>query len=497
MTLRRKFLVTFGGLALLALLVAGVTVWATARWQQTDVALQGHYQRSLELQRVRVALFASAKELGDAVLGTDPDARAEHAAALAPARRDFAVWERLADSDGERREVAQVRAAFDRVAGEGERVLELASAGRSREATVALEALEDSFDHFTRVSDAAVRADRARRRSIRAETARTRATARLVLLVAAFGTLSLAMLVAAYLRADLFAPLRDVQGALDGVAQGDRAGRLPEARDDELGGVGAAFNRMVAAIAAREEALHAAGAPLAGAPLARSEAASPTAGAPRDGDQPSRLTLHRLVAQLRARVQRLHEHEREGEGGPEAPRLALLDDVDRLLQAVARVTEFGFPLDLNLARADVRALLYDAVTRYQDALVSRGVSVELGIGPEVGEATIDRLKMREAVAELVENALDALPERGGRIGMRAFVDPAGPDLVIEVADDGRGADGSSIDRALDAARWDDGGAPSVGLRLTRALIEQHGGHLRIQSQPGVGTHAQIRLPHDA
>ena len=39
--------------------------------------------------------------------------------------------------------------------------------------------------------------------------------------------------------------------------------------------------------------------------------------------------------------------------------------------------------------------------------------------------------------------------------------------------------------------------PRVGLALTKAIVEQHGGSLGVESEPGGGTYAQIRLPlHD-
>ena len=57
------------------------------------------------------------------------------------------------------------------------------------------------------------------------------------------------------------------------------------------------------------------------------------------------------------------------------------------------------------------------------------------------------------------------------------------------------AEQSLIDRAFEpGACDDDGGRPRTGLTLTKAAIEQHGGRFGIESEPGEGTYAQIRLP---
>jgi signal transduction histidine kinase len=53
---------------------------------------------------------------------------------------------------------------------------------------------------------------------------------------------------------------------------------------------------------------------------------------------------------------------------------------------------------------------------------------------------------------------------------------------------------SLIDRAFEPGAYDDGGRPRTGLTLTKAVVEQHGGRFGIESEPGEGTYAQIRLP---
>lgn len=202
-----------------------------------------------------------------------------------------------------------------------------------------------------------------------------------------------------------------------------------------------------------------------------------------------RVTLHRLVSQLRSRVAQLDEAENgHGEGRE------LVGQLDGLSRAVARMTEFGFSLDLNLSRTDMRALLYRVFMRFQDEFAQRAVSVELQIDPEVGHATVDRLKLREAVGELLQNVLSALPESGGQQGLRARPSEDGTELLIEVADDGAGAEQSLIDYAFDLDENDPDDRPRVGLALTKAIIEQHGGRLRVETEPGGGAYAQTRLP---
>lgn len=172
----------------------------------------------------------------------------------------------------------------------------------------------------------------------------------------------------------------------------------------------------------------------------------------------------------------------------------MVEQLDLLLQSVSHITEFGFPLDLNLARTDIRALLYDVVLRFQSEFVERAISLELEIAPEVSYVVVDRLKLREALSELVRNALAALPECGGRLGMWTLVAADGAELLIEVADNGKGIKQSLIEQAFTRVKTAQDHQTGVGLALTKAVVEQQGGQLTITSEPGQGTYVQIQLP---
>jgi len=509
LTLRRKLLTTFGALGVLALLIAAMTLWTIVQWQNSNARLQDHYERSLLVQRIRAATFRAFKEVPDAVQGGDPDARQEFDQELRSAEADFRTWERLADTKQEKAQVATVRGAYEALVKDADAVFALVAAGKKNAAFALLEGrLEDrNFAQFDKAGEAAAASDRKLRQAIKAQNQRTRQTARTVLFAAAFGTLSLVLLLAAYLVSDLFAPLRQVEDALSDLARGDRERRLPEERDDELGRVNQAFNQAQDALARRERLMGLGGG-------SANDAANGDDGANNWRDAPSRVTLHTLVAQLRGRVTLLSEHFRRDGAAPNddsngasgdgkavaaerEPQEAVLSQVDDLLQAIARVTDFGFPLDLNLAKTDIRGLLYETLLRFHDELVRRGVSVEISVGANVGEAVVDRLKLREVLGELVRNALHALPERGGRLGLRATLDEENALLLLDVADNGKGADEGAIDRALNAANSkgdSDGGKPAVGLPLARAVVEQHGGQLTVETEPGEGTNVRLELP---
>jgi nitrogen fixation/metabolism regulation signal transduction histidine kinase len=325
---------------------------------------------------------------------------------------------------------------------------------------------------------------------IRASNENTRRTARVVLFVVAFGTIALVLLLAAYLASDLFKPLKELEKALKRTAEGDYNQELHDSREDEFGAVNRAFNRMVKTIARREK--------LVGDGESAEDAKLGF------NSFTSKMTIHRLVAQMRLRILELNrqlnktetdvdekENKNEKTEQPIAEKVnldALVDNLENLSQAIVRVTDFSFPLDITLSKTDVRALLYDTLLRFHNELSRRGISFELEVDKEIKFATLDHLKIREAVSELVRNALKALPDTGGKLGLRARLEDT--DLLIEVADNGAGADNLSIeDEDLQKQR-----DYRTGLKLTKAIVEQHGGKIKINSEPGEGTFVQMALP---
>jgi two-component system OmpR family sensor kinase len=158
MSLRQKLLTIFAALALISLVIAGVTSWTIRQWRATSEELEGHYQRSLLLQRVRAATFRAFKEVPDAVTGDDPNSRQEFIEYIRPAEEDFTKWSELANSDKEREEVRRVRERFDALVRDAGRAFDLVEAGRMREAFAFMEGqLEDNnFAPFQEVTEQAV-----------------------------------------------------------------------------------------------------------------------------------------------------------------------------------------------------------------------------------------------------------------------------------------------------------------------------------------------------
>ncbi|MEM7758154.1 MAG: ATP-binding protein [Cyanobacteria bacterium P01_A01_bin.40] len=482
MKLRQKLLSTFGGLAVLALLNAGVTGWAIYNWQVTNRELNQHYQRSLLVKELRMLVIEASQEIREAIAMGEPQARNQFETVLAPVPQYFQTWSQLAHNEAEKKQITELKVAYLTWKSDSEEILQLLAAGRTFEA---LKSRREKFNHtslplFEELGNRAVNSDQQYRQEILAQVQQSQETAELVLILAAFGTISLTLLLIAYLNSDLFIPLQEVKHALDNVSQGDRQIALDIERADEIGSVNRAFNRLVASLQKREQLVN-----LNALPANQEYPLKNT---------PSRLLVHQLLNQMGGQLSQL---ERANGNLHLAKKQAIISQVMELLHTVTHLTEFGFPLDLNLTEIEIPALLYEMLISFQEEFVTRKISIELEIAPEVKRAKVDRLKLREALKQLLDNALAAVPETGGQIGMSAQVVPNGTELLIDVTDNGTGITQSLLNHIFDdvAILSGDRQHPApMGLKLAKEIVEEHGGELTLHSELHQGTQVQIKLP---
>jgi PAS domain S-box-containing protein len=110
----------------------------------------------------------------------------------------------------------------------------------------------------------------------------------------------------------------------------------------------------------------------------------------------------------------------------------------------------------------------------------------------------DERKLKQILINLLSNAVKFTPP-GGRAELAARIDRGG-DLVITVTDTGIGIAAQDIERVMEPFGQVDSrlsrrfSGTGLGLPLSRALAEMHGGSLTLESEPGKGTTVAVRLP---
>jgi signal transduction histidine kinase len=148
----------------------------------------------------------------------------------------------------------------------------------------------------------------------------------------------------------------------------------------------------------------------------------------------------------------------------------------------------------------VESLFGGVETELQDALETRGQSVQYRIAPDAEVVMGDPAKLHDALRNLLENATNYAPERTTILMSAERRDGA---VALLVADEGPGIPDADlprvferfyrVDKARSRDRRDPGGT-GLGLSIVRHLIELHGGRVSAANRPTGGAIFTIELP---
>jgi PAS domain S-box-containing protein len=147
---------------------------------------------------------------------------------------------------------------------------------------------------------------------------------------------------------------------------------------------------------------------------------------------------------------------------------------------------------------DVNGLFESVIRVMTDRANANRIKINIDIAPEVETIYADRRVLRQMLFNLLSNAIK-FSYPGGIITVSAATDRNSHDVMLAVRDHGRGIDAKDLDRVLEPfnqgqASISDGTGTGLGLPLTRAMAELHGGSLTIDSKPDKGTCVTIVLP---
>jgi len=167
-------------------------------------------------------------------------------------------------------------------------------------------------------------------------------------------------------------------------------------------------------------------------------------------------------------------------------------------QTVRRLQEFTrIRRDQPLVPVDVNGVVRDALditqSRWREEALSRGISIEVRteygtVPPVLGAAA----ELREAMTNLILNAIDAMPE-GGTLTLATQADDR--HVVVTVADTGVGMAADVRDKIFDPFFTTKGPrGTGLGLSMTYGIVSRHGGAITVESEPGRGSTFRLALP---
>src|SRR5688500_8548740 len=285
----------------------------------------------------------------------------------------------------------------------------------------------------------------------------------------------------------VFNPARRRLAALEQAAhrlgEGDLTARAPQSGGDEIARVAAAFNRMASELETRDAALR------------TSDVLRRQMMADVSHELKTPLTAMRgYIETLRMPEVALDAERRDRYFETIDRETRRLERIVKDLLDLARYEHGGVVLQKRVF--DIQRLFENVAGRHEREAQKKAVAIHIHVDPMADQVVADPDRIEQAIENLVGNALRHTPS-GGTITLRATL-TAGA-AALSVSDSGGGIAPEHLPHVfdrfykVDASRAAESTGSGLGLSITKAIIERHGGTISVTSQPGRTTFT-ILLP---
>jgi signal transduction histidine kinase len=280
-------------------------------------------------------------------------------------------------------------------------------------------------------------------------------------------------------------PLSDLSRATERVAAGDFSLRVAGGeRRDEIGLLASTFNDMVAQLGRMRELESQVKQAEKSAVIGR--LASAIAHEIRNPLNYINLTLDHLRTSLapsdpqkREQVERLT--------------LQLKAEVARINTRITEFLKYSRPANLHLQPLDLRETLRDALRIVEAQAAEGGIETRMEGDGAALSVLGDSESLRSLFTNLIINGMQAMEGLGGG-SLAVGLSSADGRARVTVSDTGRGIDPEHIDKIFEPYYSTKETGTGLGLAIARKAVEDHDGHMAVESTPGRGTTFTVELP---
>ncbi len=180
-----------------------------------------------------------------------------------------------------------------------------------------------------------------------------------------------------------------------------------------------------------------------------------------------------------------------------------LQSLENLVQGAHRARDIVGSL-LRFARAtkpdarsllDINQTLRDAFVFTEHLLLRHGIALEKQFAPELPPVWGNAARLQHVFTNLLINAQQATPSGGTvRVITERAQEPKG--VWVHVEDTGEGIDSDALEQIFEPFYTRKEQGTGLGLSIARQIVEEHGGEIRVESEPGKGARFSVFLPAD-
>jgi signal transduction histidine kinase len=175
-----------------------------------------------------------------------------------------------------------------------------------------------------------------------------------------------------------------------------------------------------------------------------------------------------------------------------APQMEIISrEIVRLDRVVKTFLDFTKPVDLRFTNVPLGEMLDEIAQLARPQAAAANIHVDVHLEEAGVEVRADRDLLKQALLNVVMNAIEAMPE-GGALLLEAL---AGEDTAeLRITDTGGGIPPELREKIFRLYFTTKTGGSGIGLAMTFRIVQLHDGTIDFTSEPGKGTTFLIRLP---
>jgi signal transduction histidine kinase len=169
----------------------------------------------------------------------------------------------------------------------------------------------------------------------------------------------------------------------------------------------------------------------------------------------------------------------------------IIDTINNLTATTEQILNFARPVTLAPRRVDLNEVARDVVQLLSSELTAHSIETKLDLADSPVAGMLDEPSIRATTLNLVLNAVQAMPA-GGHLTISTATN--GNKLLLAIRDTGSGMTPDQIKQIFEPFNTTKSRGLGLGMPYAQKVIQQHGGQIIVESQPGKGTEVRIELP---
>jgi signal transduction histidine kinase len=168
-------------------------------------------------------------------------------------------------------------------------------------------------------------------------------------------------------------------------------------------------------------------------------------------------------------------------------------ECNRMTDFIKRLQGFYSPTSNIVKTTNIHKVVEEMILMIQKKMSAGSIELEKDYDSHMPEIEVVPDQIKQVVLNLLNNAIEATPESGGKIKIRTEV--LKTRIKIHIEDSGCGINPENMERIFEPffTSKQEGGT-GLGLYISYGIIKRHGGELKVKSKPDAGTTFTIMLP---